>query len=138
MTFSRDNLSAFISDMNGSIKMIKWQAGADSGYDFDFTEEPKRLDKLATRSICLTKDEKYLLVGSGPLLSVLETETREVTKEFKLKDGIMTINLIQDGKQAIISAKNGDLSIINLETMEIKKIAENITNGKKLNKIILI
>ena len=41
MTFSRDNQSLFISDYNGHIKIIKWQACANSEDDFDFTEEPK-------------------------------------------------------------------------------------------------
>ena len=45
IALSRDNQSAFISDFNGNIKMIKWQAGANSGDGFDFTEQPKKVDK---------------------------------------------------------------------------------------------
>ena len=43
MAFSSDNQSVFITDLDGNIKMIKWQAGANSGDDFDFTEEPKKV-----------------------------------------------------------------------------------------------
>ena len=82
MAFSRDNQSAFISDWEGSIKMIKWQAGANSEEDFDFTEKPIRVGVRFTVSICLTKDEKYLIVGSEKLVSLFETTTREVTKKF--------------------------------------------------------
>ena len=66
------------------IKIIKWEAGANSGDEFDFSEEPKKIGRKYIKSICLTKDEKYLLVGSRYLLSVFDTKTREVIKEFKM------------------------------------------------------
>ena len=138
MAFSRDNKSAFISCWNGYIKMIKWNLGANSENEFDFTEEPKKVGNRQTHSICLTKDEKYLLVGSDQLVSVFDTETREVTKEFKLTNYVKEIKLIEDGKKAIIAEKEGNLSILDLETLEISSIAENITNGQSLNCIILI
>ena len=83
VAFTRDNQSAFINDHDGNIKMIKWKAGANSSHEFDFSEEPKKVAGIHTESICLTKDEKYLLVGSELLLSVLETETRKVTKKIQ-------------------------------------------------------
>ena len=63
MACSRDNQSAFISDWYGNIKIINWKADANSGDDFYFSED----FKIGTRthSICLTKDEKYLLVASS-------------------------------------------------------------------------
>ena len=140
VAFSRDNQRAFISDQDGNIKMIKQQAGANSDDDFEpaLTDSDIRMDDSPTESICLTKDEKYLLVGSGFTLSVLETETRKVTKEFKMTANIQQISLIQDGKQAIIAENNGDLSIIDLETLKIQKIAKSVTNGQNLKRIILI
>ena len=118
--------------------MIKWLAGANSGGDFDFTEKPKKVGNDCTFSICLTKDEKYLLVGSTGLVRVFETTTREVTKEFKLTTFVSGINLIKDGKKAIIVQGNGNLSILDLETLEIKKIARNIAKGKGLSTIMVI
>ena len=102
--------------------MTKWQAGDNSGDDFDFTKELKKVGRYGTYSIYLTKDEKYLLVGSEELVSIPETETREVTKEFELTTYVTGISLIQDGKRAIIAEDNGDLLILDLETMEIKKL----------------
>ena len=127
MVFSRDNQSAFISDTGGNIKMIKWQADASSGDDFDLSEEPKMVGSMMTYSICTTKDEKYLIIGSFMLIRVLETATREVIKEFAMTGIAMTISLIQDGKKAVIVQQNGNLSILDLETLEISSIAENIT-----------
>ena len=138
VAFSRDNQSAFISDYDGNIKMIKWQALANSGDGFDLIEEPKEVERNGILSICLTKDEKYLLVGSSYLLSIFEIETEEVKKEFQLTTYVRAISLIQDGKLAIIAEENGDLSIIDLESMEIKKIAENITKNKHLRRIAII
>ena len=118
VAFLRDNQGAFICDLYGDIKLIKWKADAHSWDYFDFTEEPKRVGRPLTYSMCLTKDEKYLLVGSEGLVRVFVTKTREVTKEIKFTYYVKGISLIKDGKKAIIIAKNGNLSILDLETME--------------------
>ena len=138
IAFSCDNQRAFISDYGGDIKIIKWQAGASSWDDFDFTEKPIRLDISCTSKICLTKDEKYLLVGSRTLVSVFEIESRKVTKEFNIMTFVVDIILIQDYKKAIIAEGNGNLTILNLETLEISSVAEKVTNGKHLSKMIVI
>ena len=138
VAFSRDNKSAFISDWSGHIKMINWQAGANSGDDFDCSEEPKKVGRHRTDSICLTKDEKYLLVESEESLSVFETTTRQVKKEINLTEAVRGISLIQDGKRAIIAEENGDLSILDLRTLKIKQIAKTIASGNALSKIIII
>ena len=139
MAFSRDNQSVFISDWDSNIKMIKWQAGAKSGDDFNFTQKPKRLGDYYTHSICLTKDEKYLLVGSDKFVKVFETTTRKVTKELETGDAVLGISLIKNGKTAIVSGYyNNNLFTIDLETMKIEKIAENITNGKVISQIVVI
>ena len=136
--FLKDNKTAFVCDNYGYIHKIRWQTGANSVLDFSFIEERKKVGNLGTESICLTKDEKYLLVGSEDGLSILETETRKVTKEFKLTYCVMQITLIEDGKKAFIAEYNGDLSIIDLETWEIFLIAKKVANGKGLRKIAVI
>ena len=138
VAFSRDNQSAFISDWGGSIKMIKWQAGANSENDFDFTEKPEKVYNYSVYSVCLTKDEKYLLVGSKELLSIFATMTRKVIKEFKLSSDVHGINLIKDDKMAIIAQTNGNLGFLDLEKMELYKIADNITKSKELKRIAII
>ena len=138
VAFSRDNQSAFISDYVGNIKMIKWKAVANSGGNFHLIEILKKVANRRIFSISLTKDEKYLLVGSYGLVSVLKTTTRKVTKEFKLTDLVRGISLIKDGTKAIIAEENGNLSIIDLETLEISSIAQNITNGKRLEVCLVI
>ena len=132
MAFSCDNQSAFICDYYGSIKLIKWKTDANSGNDFYFSEDPKEVGFFPTHTICLTKDDKYLLVGSYQLVSVFETKTREVKTKFEMGDAVTALSLIKDGKQAIIAEYNSNLSILDLETMEISSIAENITNDMQL------
>ena len=138
VAFSRDNKSAYISDYHGNIKMINWQAGANSGAEFDLTQDSKKVGKSYTESICLTKDEKYLFVGSIKLVRIFETTTRETIKEFAMTYYVMGINLIENDKKVIVAEENNNLSIIDLETLEISMIAKNITNGKKLRKITVI
>ena len=138
IAFSRDNKSAFISDYYGNIKKINWLAGASSDNEFDFTEEPKQVGTCYTWSICLTKDEKYLLVGSNQLVCVFETKIKEVTKEFKLTHTVKGINLIRNYKKALITERNGNLSIIDLETLEISSIDKNITKDTGLTRIVLV
>ena len=136
IAFSHDNQTAYICDQE-SIKMIKWQTGANSENEFDLSEEPKQLTNRIY-SICFSKDEKYLFVVSEALLSILEAETRKVIKEFKLTNSVFEIKLIQDGKSAIIAEKNGNLSIIDIETLEISLIVENATDSLELTRIIVI
>ena len=47
------------------------------------------------------KDKKYLLVGSNRLVIVFETDTREVTKEFKMIEYVKEISLIKDDKRLL-------------------------------------
>ena len=138
VAFSRNNQSAFISDVSGNIKMIKWQGGANSEDDFDFTQEPVQVGGKFTFFICLTKNERYLLVGSTRLVTIFETTTNIVTKKIKLTNYGRAISLIKDGKKAIIAEINGNLSILDLETLKISSIAKNITNGKELHRMIEI
>ena len=137
VAFSHDNQNAFISDWNGMIKKIRWQANANSGDEFDFTEEPKKVGMFNTPSICLTKDEKYLLVGSRKLVSVYKISNRKITKYIKMQYDVMGISLIKDGTEAIIAEEDGKLSVIDLKTLQIT-ISKNITNGIQLAQIIVI
>ena len=137
LAFSRDNQSVFISNCFGYIKMIKWKAGANNKDEFDFNEEPKQMGNFGTEIICLTKDEKYLLVGSHSSLCVFETTTRKVIKEFKLSMTVIGINLIKNGTKAIIAQGNGGLSILDLETLEMT-IIKNMTDNLGLEYISVI
>ena len=51
---------------------------------------------------------------------------------------VQEISLIKDGKKSIIAFRNGNFSILDLETLEISLVAKNITNEKWLLKIIVI
>ena len=122
MAFSRDNQSAFISDFYGNIKIINWKAGTNSEDQLNLIQNFEKVGDYGTYSICLTKDEKYLLVGSNGLVCVFEIATREVAKEIRLWDMVKGISLIQDGKKAIIIESGAGFSIIDLETLEISLI----------------
>lgn len=134
----RDNKSAFFCDMQGNIRMMNWKAGANSGDDFEFDEKTEKIGNGRSESICLSKDEKYLFVASKALVSVFETMTRKVIKEFKLTHAVVAINLIKDGKKAIVAEENGNFTIIDTETLEISSIIENVVNGRELYTIAII
>ena len=137
VAFPSDNQSVFLSGDEGFIKLFKWKEGNFSKDDVFEYEKSDWLDD-GIRSICLTKDDKYLLVGSSKSLSVFETKTRKVTKEFKLTDQVVGISLVKDNKYALIAEENGNFSIIDLETLEIFRIATDIIDGKKIDKIMVI
>ena len=138
IAFSRDNQSAWVSGFNGYIKMIKWQTGASSGDDFDFADKVERVGAGGTNSICLTKDEKYLLVGSSKAMSVFEIETTRVIRKIKHAYIVKAITLIKDGKDAVVAERNGSMYAIDLETLNIYPIAKNITKNKYLTSIAII
>ena len=138
VAFSRDNQNSFISDYNGNIKMINWQTVANSEGDLSLPFFYKRPHHGATESIHLTKDEKYLVVGSYESVIIFDTATREITKEFYMGDYVRRINMIKNDTKAIIPEMNGTLSIIDLETMEISRIAKKVTDGKELSVITAV
>ena len=119
MAFTQDNQGAFISEYSGKIKMIRWKPNANTELDFDFTQKIFRVGNSSTFQICLTRDDKNLLVGSKGLVNVFNIETRNVTKEYKLDAVVRGIKFIDGGKGVLIAEDNGDLTIINLETMEM-------------------
>jgi len=92
VAFTQDNLGAYISDYNGNIKLIKWKHDATTEKDFDFSRSSIQVGSDFTEKICLTKDDKNLLVGSDEYLRVFNTLTRFVTKKFKLNDYVMGLN----------------------------------------------
>ena len=70
-------------------------------------------------------------------MSVFNTETRNVTKEFKLNTIVSGIKMIDCGKSVLIAEENCDLTNINLKTMEMSSSHKNVTNGKVILTIIL-
>ena len=138
LAFTQDNEGAYLSDEQGNIKMIKWKPNASSENDFDFSQDPIQVDNLCIYEICLAKDDKNILVGSDQLVSVFNIETKEVTKEFKFTGDVKGIKLIKDGTKVLIVEQNGYLSILDLESLEIIQIDENVTKGKVLYSIKVI
>ena len=139
VAFTQDNQGAYISDAKGWVKLIKWKPNASSKEDFDFIQKPTKIDEnIRITDLCLTGDCKSLLVGSKGLMSVFDIEAMEVTKEFELTDIVVGIKLINDGKNAIIAEVNGDLTIIDLETMEIIQSNKIFTKYKELDFIKII
>ena len=138
VAFTQDNLGAYISDSKGNINLVKWTPDASSESDFDINKDVTQVGNGSTSKICLTGDDKNLLVGSDGLVSVFNTETKKVTKEFKMKQDIRGIKLIDNGKSALIAEYSGDLTIINLETMEISSSNKHKTKGNGLWTIVLV
>ena len=138
VVFTQDNQSAYISGWDGNIKMINWKPNATSEYDFDFTQSPIKVGTDVTFEICLTKDDKNLLVGSNKLVSVFNTETRKVTQKIHLTSYIRGIKLIKDGESVLIAEENGIMSIIDLKTMEITANQKANPEGIFFRKIAVI
>ena len=147
VAFTKDNQSAFIGFLKGTIQLIKWKADANSEDDFDFSEEPIKVLHSPLHvlwTICLTKDEKNLLCGKTQLLSILNIEKRKVIKEFKLTGKVEAITLIKDGKTALIADSWGNFSILDRtgisskEKFTVDKDKELGAKGMFLKRIIVI
>ena len=139
VAFTHDNQSAFISCIKGSINVIKWQADAKSG-DVNFDDPVKfylHNQRRETTSICLTNDDKYLLIGCERRVRIFDTTTKEKIKRFEIPFGVQDISLSEEGKKAIIAEFDGNIHVIDLETLEIEKIADTFGHGQ-LNKILVI
>ena len=137
VAFTCKNQSSYISDFNGNIALINWKQNASSENDFN-TQVLTQVGNKYTEAICLTKDEKNLLVGSNGLLSIINLRNRKLITEFELSWYVMGIELINEGKQAFIAEFNGNLTIIDLETLEMTQSRKDVGKGKKLRRIRLI
>ena len=139
MAFTQDNQSAFISDRGGKIKIIKWKPNVNTDHDFDFTQNNTQGGNV-TIQICLTRDDKNLLVGSNGLVSIFNTRSRKLINQFKLHDVVYTmgIKLICGRKSVVITIDIGVLKIINLESMKMSPSHKNVTNSEKISTIALI
>ena len=137
VAFTRNNQSSYIADWEGNIALINWKQNSSSANDFG-TQVLTKVGNKRTYTICLTKHEKNLLVGSNKLVSMINTETREVTKEFKLTDYVRGIELINEGKEALIAESNGNLTILDLQTLEMTQSHKDVGKSSGLRKILLI
>ena len=137
VVFKQDNSRAYISDWSGFIKIINWKNNANIEKDFDFTQNCINVGDDNFK-ICLTKDDKNLLVASTKKQRVFDTQTKNVTKEFDLKRTVYGIDQIKDGNSALIAEYRGKQSIIDLETMQVAETQQIDLPGKELTQIALI
>ena len=84
MAFTYDNLGAYVSDYKGSCKSIKWKKDVTNRYDFDYSNLATQVGQTSTHAMCLTKDNKYLLVIEATKLRIFDTLTMDFIKEFYL------------------------------------------------------
>ena len=74
--------------------------------------------EINTNQICLTKDEKNILMGSEFSIRVFNIEKGEIIKELTNIGGCQKIRLIDDGDKALVADFGGDLYFIDLKTFE--------------------
>lgn len=89
-----------------------------------------------SRFMCLTGDEKNIIVGSDLFLRVINSETGLIVKKIKFKHEIKGIELFDDGKKVIIATSNGLMTIIDLDSMEVSEERKNIGKDNQISYII--
>jgi len=72
MAFTKDNLGAYICDAHGFIKFIGWKHDAITEQDFE-SQNQKRVANSGARQLCLTKEDKNLLLVFSNRLRVFDT-----------------------------------------------------------------
>ena len=112
VAITKDNKYAYISDVTGSIKKLNIDT-------LEFTEDFKRIGRYTTNGICLANDDEILLVGSEKTVRVFDIEKREIVKEITIANRILKIILVNDNKNVLIAQENGDLAIIDVESLEL-------------------
>ena len=136
MVFSRDNKTAYMVDFYGGIRIINFKANTNLEIEC-MSQKKKKVGNDNAYSICLTKDEKYLLIGSRDLISVFDTTTREVTKKINLDDFVLRISQIKDCKKAIVAYGEGNFAILDIETLEISLVESSITELRMCSILVI-
>ena len=131
VAISRDNLHAYISDTDGNIAKMKWDPNASTRNDFKFTKNSK-VGTFATHRICLSSDEKNLFVGSCGIVRVFSTQKWKITKEFNLTYFVSGLSQVNYGQNVIVIEQNGNMTTIDVKTLEIQSTQKNVANGKRV------
>ena len=136
-TISKNKLFAYWCDYYGNIFKIIWKPNATCQEDFELVEE-KALKGNETSHLCLTDDDKYLIIGLLNDVQVFNVDTWEVVKEHKFGNSIQAISLINNGNHVLIAVQNGDMIVIDTKNFEIIFKELEITKHHQLTKITII
>ena len=134
----KDNEYFIASDSHGFVRKIRWKADTRNKQDLELIKNYGHVGIDDTKSICLTEDEQNLLVGSLIYVRVLNLESGEVIKEFKLKAYVIGISLIDNGNKAVIAEDNGCITIIDVNKQEICETFDNLADGQKITTMKVI
>ena len=132
VAFTKDSKYAYISDFSGNLNIMCME-------NFEFIEDFIKIGANGTLTICLSNDDKKLLVVSNEMLKIFDLDNREVVKEFRESD-YKKVSLINGGESILLSGANGELTIIDFETLEIVKTfdAKHTTNYKLIIDLVVI
>ena len=144
IAFTKNNRTAYISDGDGYIRMMKWKQNANTEEDFELLKFKKsellKIGNKYTYNICLTNDEENLIIGSGSIgkVYILNLYSEEVIKEFNLTTIILKISQVDEEMFAVVAEYNSDLTIIDLESFDIVDYQPNVTGRNSLTSLAVI
>ena len=124
---SRSKNFAYISDYSGNIRRFSMK-------NFDFHKDSISLGSHSTLSICLTKDQNNLLVGSFKKIKVFNIRSESIIKELDFSALVKKIGLFGDDNKALVITEQGEIASIDCEKFEITKEYldyQNIAKGGK-------
>ena len=114
----KDSQHAYIGDENNNIGMLTWKPNPRFLKDVKFVEI-RKLKKRGIYSMCLTNDEKFLIVGAPNSVKFYNLLTDTIMYRQPVSDNVIGITLIKNGKGAQILQKKSDAKMLGYNVNEI-------------------
>ena len=108
--------TAYYSDITGKIARIEWNSNITSENDLVF-ERIKNFGEWVY-TLCITNDNKELLVGTSTGLYICSIDLNYDRKYIKLRF-VYLLSLFNDDKKALLCSEESKLHIVDIETLEI-------------------
>jgi len=125
MTFSHDNSFAFYSKDDITLTEIKYKKFYESEKKincyqncFVFTKNSTELINEKIGATSLAKNDKKLIIGLKSSAKLMSIRNRKLIRKFDVTDTVKSINLVNNGKFAVMTEKNGNMHTMNLDTLQ--------------------
>lgn len=129
IVITQDNQQVYLSEFDGTITKL----------DLNTLEEnSQKTGDYLTSYMCLSKNDKKLLIVSENIIKVFNLETLLQLGKFEMAYSVRNVVLVNDGLNAIIASENGEVINIDLEKLVVSLQIDSIRENAYLRKIAVV
>lgn len=138
--FFKNNESAIIGNASGHMKKLCWGPNASTLKDFNLTKDYGTIvsSKTTILEIFITDDEEHLIISLKDCVRVQCLDTGIIKHLFEFEFQIARIEVIENRQKTVVVGYNSELSIIDMNSLQISETRKLITDDKNVSLIKVI